>query len=50
MAAAGADVPEAAPRHLQPLLAATLGRIRAQLIHEAGQEKRKFTIDVPKAI
>jgi hypothetical protein len=49
MAATGGDAPQevmVVPRHLHPYLAACLFRIRAQLIHEAGQEKRKFAIDV----
>ena len=48
MAATGGESPEllAIARHLNPLLGATLARIRLQLIHEEGQEKRKFAIDV----
>ncbi|ELR18216.1 uncharacterized protein ACA1_369590 [Acanthamoeba castellanii str. Neff] len=48
MAATGGDAAQevvVVPRHLHPYLAACLSRIRAQLIHEASQEKRKFAID-----
>jgi len=48
MAATGVDThhEETPGRHLHPLLAACLARIRTQLIHQPGQEKRKFAIDV----
>lgn len=50
MAATGVDThhEETPGRHLHPLLAACLARIRTQLIHQPGQEKRKFAIDEAK--